>query len=106
MPKSGAGSFSRMSLTASFFIERSKTLDRYKILGYICIDEFEERYSLKIDKIFEAGLLSQRMVKSTTDLYDYHVNSKGKDFMKEIKDLELILVKPDSAKKLADAVTK
>jgi len=26
--------------------------------------------------------------------------------MKEIKDLELILVKPDSAKKLADAVTK
>lgn len=93
-----------MSLTKSFFDKRGKVIDDYKTQGYISIEEFEEKYSIKTNNIFQAGFLKHRNIKSTTDLYDYHVSSKGREFMKEIKEFELILIKPNSAINLANEI--
>ncbi len=94
-----------MSLTKSFFDKRQAVLEGLISEGYTDIDDFEDMYSIKIIQLYEAGLLNQRTILSTTDLYDYHVNNKGQKYMQEIIDLELILVKPNCANKLADAVT-
>jgi len=94
-----------MSLTKLFFDKRQSVLESFISKGYTDIDDFEDMYSIKIVQLYEAGLLSERTILSTTDLYDYHVNSKGKKYMQEVKDQELILVKPNCANELADAVT-
>ena len=95
-----------MCLTKLFFEERAKLIHEYKARGYISIEEFEEKYAIHIDKIFQAGYLRKRNIKSTTDLSHYHVNSKGREFMKEIKNSELILIKPNSADNLANEILK
>jgi len=89
-----------MSLTKQFFDKRHIALLKFEDIGYINIDDFIKDHSVSLYNLYETGYLTERVISSTANVYDFHVSSKGRQFLKEIKEFELILIKPNCVDKL------
>lgn len=52
------------------------------------------------------GLLADKAIATTTDLYDYELTSLGKRYFTKIKSHELIMLKPDMLTALLKCLTE
>ena len=95
-----------MSLTKSFFTNHNKQLQQLKEKGYIDIDQFECDYGISSTRLIDAGYLIEKELLSTGDLYEFRVSNKGKVFLEEKQNAQLILVKPGMAEILVKELVK
>lgn len=70
-----------------FFAERENKLDEYRAKGYLPLDEVMRQNNISVQQLIDAGLLQMKTIQSTGDLLDYQVTEKGKDCLKELRNL-------------------
>jgi hypothetical protein len=95
-----------MSLTDEFFIQRNQKLNTLIEQGYINIDELAKTAGITVDQLIQAQYLPPYNIQSTADLYNVSVTKLGQPFLKEIKSLDLIVVKPNRLNSLINAINK
>jgi len=82
-----------MSLTQEYFQHRSEIQKQYCGKGYIPLDLFLEKYKISEDQLYQCGLIADKHIISTTDIYKYDLTLLGKKYFKSLKSYQLIMLK-------------
>ena len=78
-----------------FFKQRQNRLDEYRAKGYRLLEEFMQENNISLEQLIDAGLLQMKTIQSTADVLDYEITKKGHDYFKELKQMQVILVRPN-----------
>ena len=71
--------------------------------GDIELENFLKPRDVSIDRLYEFGILkNDRNYFSTTDLFVHAVTKRGRQFLKEVKDCQLIFVRRAAAARFDD----
>lgn len=84
-----------MCLTAEFFEYRNKAAERWEAKGYWEAEEILENFNLTLEDLHKSGFLRLKAEVSTTDLTPYEPTSKGKKYIKYLKEAQLFLIKSE-----------
>ena len=85
-------------ITEEFFFAREQTIKEYQAKGYQEISTLFDEDA--INQLKHAGLLQEKPFHVTSEMYAFTVTGKGKKFLRELKMMDIILVKPNKNKAL------
>ncbi len=89
-----------MCLSSEFFLERGKAIRQYALRGEVELDSFLEEHGLSEEDLFRAGLLKEKLIRSTADLSDYAVSETGRHYLREVRRYQLRMIKPKKREEL------
>ncbi len=90
-------------ISAEFFYAREKKIKEYQAKGYqelrATLDEQE------IETLINAKLLKLKAFYVTCEMYEFNLALKGKEYLRELKTMDIILIKPNKEKALRGYIT-
>ena len=93
-----------MSLTHEFFIHREGELNKWERQGEIELEGFLKKNDLTVSSLIDAGLLGEKGIQSTSDIFNYQLKDTGKPYLHEMRRFQLLFVKKGKAQALLDAI--
>ncbi|HEX7026841.1 MAG TPA: hypothetical protein VF268_06340 [Gammaproteobacteria bacterium] len=93
-----------MSLDMQYFQERGEKQATLEALGYVDLDAFMKMYHVTRDHLLQAGLIQEKILYTTADLFDFDVSQKGRRWFKTIKSLQIIMIHQDNMNALLQAI--
>lgn len=83
-----------------FFKQRQNRLDEYRAKGYRLLEEFMQENNISLEQLIDAGLLQMKTIQSTADVLDYEITEKGRVYLKELKQMQLIFISHNVVEKM------
>ncbi len=88
-------------LEVEFFVHRDEVCATHDKSGHVEIGDLARFGDLTIEDLHRAGLLVPKEIVSSAELRNYEVSPVGRQYLKELKSLSLIFVRP---RRLVDLV--
>lgn len=89
-----------MSLTEEFLAYRNKAAERWEAKGYWEAEEILGNFNLTLEDLHKSGFLRLKAEVNTDDITPYEPTSKGKKYIKYLKEAQLFLIKGEDVGQL------
>lgn len=87
-----------------YFQERGEKQAVLAALGYIDLDDFMKAHGVTREHLLKAGLIQEKVLNITADLFDFDISQQGKRWFKTIKSLQIIMIHRDSVEALLELI--
>lgn len=104
-PAADAQAGEDISLDIQYFQERGEKQAVLAALGYIDLDHFMKAHGVTREHLLKAGLIQEKILHTTADLFDFDISQQGKRWFKTIKSLQIIMIHRGSVMALLEKIT-